>query len=198
MIMEGEKMMRLHNSSRSLRQKNRRRGVSLIESLIASVIIATALIALVSTWLYVVRAALLSDDRSAGYEVARTVLERARNTGGAINQPVMTSAPADGNIHSRWTSPSLLRNRFYDAKLDEVGGGSNADNPPAPPPDAAFRAITTVTVSPDLPRRTCPVGRDDLRLVTITVVIHKVNPDGTVQADPISTLQTCLTQGGLL
>ena len=187
--------MHLGNRSSACRMRRKQRGVSFIESLVAAVIVATALVALVSTWLYVVRAALISDDRSAGYEVARTVLERARNNGGAISQPTMISTPVSGNSRSRWISPSLLRNRFYDATLEELGGGNNNQTPPSPPNNAAFRAITTVTVSPDSTR---PADRDDLRLVTITVVVHKINPDGSLQTAPVSTLQTCLTQGGLL
>ncbi len=193
-IMEGKAEMPINNRSEKFRLRRRQRGISMIESLVAAVIIATALLALVSTWLYAVRAALITDDRSAAYEVARTVLERARANGGAINQ-TMVSTPVPGNSRSNWISPSLLRNRFYSATLEEVGGGSNDSTPPAPPANAAFRVITTVTVSPD---STYPAGREDLRLVSVEVVVNKINPDGSVQDEPLTTLQTCLTQGGLL
>jgi type II secretory pathway pseudopilin PulG len=190
----------------SLRKRRNQRGASLVEMLAATVILGVGLVGLVASWTYMVRAAMISDHRSAGYEIARMVIERARANGAVINQPVMISAPAsaytaplaNAGSRSTWVSHSILRYRFYDATLEELGGGSNALQPPAAPLNAAFRTTTTVTISPDRPFLTAPAGRDDLRLVTISVVVHKINADGSVQADPVSTLQTCLTQGGLL
>lgn len=188
----------------SFHQRRRPKGISLVEMLVATAIIGVALIGMVSSWVYVVHAAIVSDNRSAAYEVARMVLERARANGGAINQqfpggqPVMISTPVSGNSRTTgtgWISPMLLHYRFYDAKLEELEGGTNADLAPDPPRNAAFRVTTTYAVSSDATR---PAGRDDLRLVTLTVVVHKVNNDGTVETDPLTRLQTCLTQGGLL
>jgi type II secretory pathway pseudopilin PulG len=189
-----------------LPRRRSRRGISLTEMLAATAILGVGLVGLVASWTYMVRAAMISDHRSAGYEVARLVIERARANGAVINQPVMISAPAsaypaplaNAGSRSTWVSPSILRYRFYDATLEELGGGSDELSPPVAPLNAAFRATTTVTISNDNPVRTAPVGRDDLRLVTISVIIHKINEDGSVQAEPVSTLQTCLTQGGLL
>ncbi|GEM_PF-4150958 len=194
--------MHSQKSTRTFSLQRKQRGITFVESLVAAVIVATALVALVSTWIYSVRAAMLADARSGAYQVARTVLERARandwrrlNAGTVVNQPTMISTPAPTNSRSNWISPSILRYRFYDGTLEELGGGNNNQEPPDPPANAEFRATTTVTASPDSTR---PGNREDLRLITIGVDIHKINTDGTVQADPMTTLQTCLTQGGLL
>src|SRR5690242_10352135 len=103
----------------SINSRRSKAGLSLIEVVAASAIVSLALIAMVSSWLYMIQASVVTDDRGAAYECARMVIERARAVGfltatdfsGSTqnlgNLPLASSEPLTGNAPSTWISPSL-------------------------------------------------------------------------------------------
>jgi prepilin-type N-terminal cleavage/methylation domain-containing protein len=173
-------------------RRSAHRGFSLVEMLVAALILSVALTGLLATWLYMTRSAITTDDRAAAYECARLVLERARVNGFSITRPPSQSSPASSNSRSNWISPNILRNRFYDAHLEELGNGDDNTKPQSPPTGARFAVTTLVSYSPDSSR---PTGREDLRLMTVAVTVRGVDENGVV-GDILAEGQTCLTEGG--
>lgn len=172
--------------NRAIKFRAVRRGATLIEVLMAAAIVSVSLIGLVSSWLYMVTSAIATDERAAGYICARTVLERARINGFFVNLPVTQSSPVPGNSRSRWTTPNLQAVRFFDENLEEM---NTTDRQRPPALYARYRVHTLIHFSPP---GTYPPGRDDLRIMTITVTAYhnKRNVE-------LARMQTCVVQGGL-
>lgn len=176
-----------------------RRGFTLVEMMVAALIVGVSLVGLVSAWTYMIGASITTDRRAAAYQCARLVMERARGNGFVLASqfdsatPLSTSSPTSGNSSSTWSSPFLLKNRFYTDELQEMEGGDDAETMPTPPSGARFAVRTTVGYSPDSSR---PAGREDLRLMTLSVTVYLVNNQNQVEANPLAELQTCLSIGG--
>jgi type II secretory pathway pseudopilin PulG len=160
-----------------------RRGITLTEVLVATVIIGVSLIGMVSSWLYMIGSTMTTNDRAAGYICARTVLERARVNGFQVTAPPTISFPS--GTRSAWATPNISKWRYFDEKLDEIPQDSRTQ--PAWR-RASYWVDTTITHSPD---GTYPDGRPDLRVMTITVTAY------TMKNVELARLQTCLAQGGI-
>jgi prepilin-type N-terminal cleavage/methylation domain-containing protein len=164
-----------------------RRGLTLTEVLVTVVIISVSLIGMVSSWLYMINSAVNTDDRAAAYICARTVLERAKVNGFFLVQPATVSAPRGGNLsRSTWVTSNLAAERFFDANLEELPIGGRT-RPVAL--YARYRVTTEVTYSP---AGTYPQGREDLRVMTVTVRAYRYG--GSTE---LAKLQTCMVQGGI-
>jgi prepilin-type N-terminal cleavage/methylation domain-containing protein len=181
-----------------MRRRIASRGLTLIEMLTATVLVAVSLMGLFSTWLYMIRGTQLTDERSAAYQIARLVMERARSNGHLAGlsfnggaDPLAESAPVTNNSFTTWISPGLLKYRFFRNNGQELSGGSNADAWPQPPAEARFAVLTQVAYS-----STIPAGRDDLRLMTLDVTVYKVDELGSIGTEALAHLQTCLAIGG--
>ena len=163
-----------------------RSGLTLVEVLVATVIISVSLIGMVSSWLYMIGSAVTTDERAAGYICARTTLERAKINGFFVVQPSTVSFPAAGNSRTSWISTNLQSIRYFDENLDEM---QTVDRVRPPALFAHYRVSTIVNYSPP---GTYPAGRDDLRTMTVTVIAYhnKTNTE-------LARLQTCMVQGGI-
>ncbi len=174
-------------------------GLTLVEMLVAGVILAFALMGLVETWLTMMRSTITTEDRSAGYECARMVLERARVNGFSMNgfnlsdpqklHPISAPDPTDPNV-SQWSSPNIVTYRFYSPELQELAYSDTDPTPPAGVGDIRYRATTMVRHSDTAPR-------SDLNLELVSVTVNLVNANGTVGTDPLCQVQTFLTEGGI-
>jgi type II secretory pathway pseudopilin PulG len=162
-------------------------GLTITEVLVATLIVSVSIVGLVSTWMHMVTTSLNTDDQAAAYQCARIVLERARSNGFSPNPVVSFTRDTVGNV-----SPSLWRFRYFDANLRELGGTNDAQ--PAPPQGTRFLATTTVMLSP---ANEVPVGRDDLRTMTIGVTVQRVDAQGNIEANALAEAQTILAQGGI-
>ncbi len=166
------------------------RAFTLIELLVASLLVAVAIMGLVSTWYTMLNATLNNDERGASYEIARTVLERARVSGFSINIPNTMSQP-DG-VPTTWSSPNIMIYRYFDDHGTELGSSNTA--PPAPVAGTRFLATTNITGATTA---NYPSGsRPDLQLRTIQVTVNLVGPDGSV-GEQLADLETCMTEGGI-
>ena len=175
-------------------KRNHSKGLTFVDILIATTILSVAIMGMTTTWMYMFQLARKADSRSAAYECAQMVLERAKLNGYSLNIPATTSVPIENNSRSAWISPHVLRTRFYDATLEELAGGSNQIPVPTPTAGTRFVATTQIFYSPEV---TFPVGRDDLRLMTIQVTIKEARTDGVIIDDILAKIQTCMTKGGL-
>jgi Tfp pilus assembly protein PilW len=183
-------------------------GISLIEVMAASAIVALSLIAMVSSWLYMIQASVVTDDRGAAYECARMVLERALANGyvnntdfppslGYTDTQLAESSPLPGNSSSSWSSPSLFLSdggyRFYNDNLVELSDGTAA-------PAGAHFAVQTqmfpANGSDKDGNLNAPSGRSDLQLMTIIVTVYSVDTQGNIGAQELTKLATCITEGG--
>jgi type II secretory pathway pseudopilin PulG len=160
-------------------------GITLTEVLVATVIIGVSLIGMVSSWLYMINSAVLTNDRAAGYICARTVIERARANGFQVSLPQTISTPASG-VRSTWATPNISTLRYFDEKLDEIPQGNRTQ--PAWRL-ASYWVTTEITYSPV---GSYPAGREDLRTMTITVIAYNMKTNLE-----LARLQTCLAQGGI-
>jgi type II secretory pathway pseudopilin PulG len=161
-----------------------RRGITLTEVLVATVIIGVSLIGMVSSWLYMIKSAVTTNDRASGYICARTVLERARVNGFQITPPPTISVPS--GTRSAWATSNYATTRYFDEKLDEL-----QDEGRTLPAwrRATYWVSTIVTYSP---QGTYPEGREDLRVMTLTVIAYNMKNNAE-----LARLQTCLAQGGI-
>lgn len=174
-------------------QQRGRRGLTLIELLVASLILAVSLMALVATWFNMLTATIDTDDRGAAYECARIVLERAHVNGFTVsnynvNIPPTLSQPGDAAL-SVWSSPNIARYRYFSADLSRELLASNADTVPAAPADARYLAETQVSSSPNAPH-------SHLSLMTVKVIVYLVRGDGSIGSE-LYQMQTCLALGGV-
>ncbi len=177
-----------------------RPGLTLIELLVASLILVVSLTGMISVWAYMINGTIITDERAGAYECARLVLERARSMGYSSVIPTTSSAPAPGNSVSGWTSPHLLGFRYYDANIQELGGGSNVEAAAlaAQPANARYYVETTFGYA--------NVGgnsRPDLNMLGYSVKVTEIDRFGVIPRDvnkrPIVSvqLQTALTEGGI-
>jgi prepilin-type N-terminal cleavage/methylation domain-containing protein len=169
-----------------VRSRAARRGFTLTEALVAVVIIGVSLIGMVSSWLFMFRSASATDDRAAAYLCARTVMERAKVNGFSLAQPPSVSSPRSGQSRSAWITGNLVPVRYFDANLEELQ--TNSRTRPVTL-YARYRVTTKVDYSPP---GTYPQGREDLRIMTVTVQTFFYR-DGT----ELARLQTCMVQGGI-
>ena len=87
--------MRLLRSYRL--RRGRRRGVTLIELLVASVIVATSLMGLVSAWMFSFQVTRRSDETEVAYNLARSAVEQLRAYGFYYADPSIIPAWYDVN-----------------------------------------------------------------------------------------------------
>lgn len=181
-----------------------RSGLSIIEMLAASLIIAVSLIGLVSTWIQMVQASITTDDRSAAYQCARMLVERAHSVGFVFDSSsdfATVQAMTQENDPSAF-SPAIQAHRYFDHDLTEIYA-SSADDPPTDTLSRAhYYARTVITYTGDVDsggNALVPSGRNDLKLEVITVSVYSVQHGGPNTHDSSSllcSLQTCLAQGG--
>ena len=171
-----------------------RHGLTLIEMLVASLIVAVALIAMVGTWRQMFSATLLADQRGAAYQCARMVMERSRSLGFHTTLPAASSH----NLGSSQLvdSPVITDWRYFDNNVQELDAGDG--NPPALAAGSTARFLVLTHIAYPQPRVNSlpyPSGRPDLSLMAISVDVY----DASLGAGstPIYSLQTCLTEGGI-
>lgn len=170
-----------------------RRGLTLVELLVASLILAVSLMALVATWFNMLTATIDTDDRGAAYECARIVLERAHINGYTVyqynvNLPTTISQPGNAAL-SAWSSPNIARYRYFSADLSQELLASNADTLPAAPAESRYLAVTQYDSSPNAPH-------SHLSLMTVKVTVYFVRSDGSIGSE-LYQMQTCLALGGV-
>lgn len=191
--------MRVTHPARTRSAHRVRVGLTLIELIVAALIISLSIIGLISTFAFMVSGTIQTEARAGAYECARLVLERARSNGFILatefdaSTPIASSSPVPNNTQTTWSSPSLLKYRFYSEAQQELSGGGNGDSWPAAPDGAGYAVQTDVVYSDD---STIPSGREDLRLMTISVTVYPVDKSGVRGTTPTAELQTCLSVGG--
>lgn len=164
--------------------RSHRRGLTLTEVLVATVIIGVSLIGMVSSWLYMIGGAVMADDRAAGYICARSVLERTRANGFHVNTPLTLSSPL--GARSTWAMPNIASTHYFDENLDEIQQGARTQ-----PAWRIARYGVTTQINYSAPG-TYPAGRDDLRTMTLTVITYNMKT-----GVEMARLQTCLAKGGI-
>src|SRR5258708_3682670 len=111
----------------------RRAGMTIIETLVASLILGVALAGMVSTWYFSYGMTVKSDSRGMGYALGRRALERSKETGGGGN-------PSFSYILPNATSSTTTL--YYDV----TGGSENSSSKQK----GVYTVTTTVNVaSPD-------------------------------------------------
>ena len=170
-------------------------GVTLIELLIAALIMIIAITGLVATWAQMMRTTLVSDNRGSIYELARQVMERSRSVGFYQNLPAMTVQPANNANNSGYTTPVIAHWRFFDEGMKEISFDPNVIRPTTPMDSAGrlarYCVETTTYYTPDANR---VADRPDLEMLTIQVDVYDVMKNPNLSA---YTLMDSLTQGGI-
>jgi len=169
--------------------------MTLVELLMAALLLSVSLAGMVGTWLYMIQGSITVDNRAAAYECARMVMERARSNGFSVNQPDTMSLPM-GNTQSTWQSGHYVPVRYFDAELQELA----APLPPAvtvsntlAPDGARFEAHTSLS-----PASNFPADRPDLRMVGIVVTVYLIDAQrNTDRSTPIAELKTSISVGGV-
>ncbi len=110
-----------------------RRGFTLIEVLIAALIVGFSLASLVSLWYFSYQQVRSSDATGMAYEIARTEIEQIKETGFNYQQTTTTT--------STWT---VTWSHYYDTQ----GNLDTSANPPSAT-DAYQAAVTLAVASPD-------------------------------------------------
>lgn len=190
-------------SRNSVRAVRRQSGLTLVELLVAALVIAVGLLALVATWAAMTSLAIEADTRTSSFEVARLVMERARSFGythnGSANPDAVFLAAADSvsfpsaDVTTTWQSACLQKYRFFDNDVQELRGGGN-NVPGAPPPNARYLVTTFLHYTPDA---NALAQRSDLHLMVVTVLVQQVRANGSIDRQPLAQLQSAMTQGGL-
>lgn len=129
------------------RAGKKRRGVTLIEILVASLIVGVCVTALTSLWSFSYTLTTRTYDEDAAYALARNALEAIKETGFAYTAEASTSAPV---VHYYRADMALTDNDTAAARYkvsasvvsDLIVSGSN----PVQPANNALRTVT-VTVA---------------------------------------------------
>ncbi len=176
------------------------RGVTLIETLVAALIMLVAISGTVAAWAQMMRTTLASDNRGMGYEVARQVMERSRSLNFYQAEPTVIVHPINSANNPNLTSPLLARWRFFDEGLKEImlpfnnyDGVDSGTAKPAAPAGARFCVLTRVTRN-NPNQGHIPPDRPDLQIMAIEVQVY----DARYPDDPaMYVMQDALAMGGI-
>ena len=198
--MKNEIMRSAFKQARTPFRREWRSGVTLIELLVAAVIMVVSILGMVAVWAQMMRTTLTSDNRGSAYEVARSVMERSRSLGFYQNLPYTISHPVNSNGNALQPTLMLARWRFFDEGLQEIVL-----------PLVAYDAVESVTAKPNAPAgaRFCvkteitrtdpntgriPPDRPDLQMLAIQVTVF----DARYPNNPaLYAMQDALTTGGI-
>lgn len=138
------------NSSQSMRGAHRRaqRGSTLVEALLASLILGTCLAALISVLYFSNRMTVKSSDMGVAYNLARMTVEGIKQTGFTNTAEVPANSPAstyyDGQMSLQNSNTSSVR---YIVKTTVVSDQTVSGSNPVQPATTALRTVTVkVTV----------------------------------------------------
>ena len=175
-----------------------RRGLTLIEMLVAATIMVVSILGFVAVWAQMMRTTLVSDNRGSAYEVAKQVMERSRSQGFTPTIPDAIAHPINSQNDPMLTTPMVARWRFFDEGLKEIILNSYDDvesdtAKPNAPAGARYCVLTRIArTDPKLEHN--PSDRPDLIMLAMEVQVF----DARYPANPVMyTLQDALTMGGV-
>lgn len=128
-----------------LRLQKRRRGFTIINALVASLIVATCLGGMVSMFYFSINMTRQSDEVSVAYSLARQAMEQVKETGFANTaesvSPSYTYFDNNGNLQSQKSASTHFQLGITVVSSSTVNGSN-----PVQPSPAALRTVTiTVT-----------------------------------------------------
>lgn len=130
--------------------RRHRRGSVLIESLVASCIVAMSLAALVSLWRFSYRMTTRTDDKGVACNLARQTMEAVKQSGFNNMSEITVAAPTihyfDAHEQNQDASPSAAR---YKVTLSVVSDSLIAASSPATPTPDALRTVTITVIEVD-------------------------------------------------
>lgn len=129
------------------------RAMTLIESLVASIVVAVCIMGVVSLWGFTMKMTSNTDDRAVGYNLVRRALERAKSQG-------FNGAP-EGSV--------VL---YYDA----AGGGESVTS------GSLKFSVTTVVTSSLFETQNGVVRPADNAIRTVVATVRTVSDNAIVQA----------------
>lgn len=169
-------------------------GFTLVEVLVAMIILVVCLMGLVETWTYMFNATTSTDDRGAAYQCARMVVERAKETGYTLSPLSTTTNITTGS--SDVNTPSLAKYRYYTKDLTDLGYTNDVYNPNAVGSLPRYVAVTALNYG----GANVPSERPDLQLELMDVRVYQVDPNHPLDAlstAPLYRLQSYLSEGGV-
>jgi prepilin-type N-terminal cleavage/methylation domain-containing protein len=191
------------SGSAAIGRAGTRRGFTLVELLVAAIIMSISLTALCGSWIAMINSVRTTDKRAIAAEIGRQVTERILDLG-FINQksqlPPSTSSPT-GSVTGNWTSdsanfisPEFADTRWFNMDGFEVGCINSSNSSTCA---SGFNASTAVFVVQSYLDFTTNTSRPDLSLETIHVIVSTVKPNGQPDTQ-LFTEDLVLTEGGLL
>ena len=182
------------------RKQNLRRGVTLIEMLVAATIMMVSILGMVAVWAQMMRTTLTSDNRGSAYEVAKQVMERSRSLGFHQNLPYTVAHPVNSLGDVSQPTLMLARWRFFDESLREIvlpfsfyDDVSSQSLKPAAPANARFCVLTQISRTDSSAGR-IPPDRPDLQMMAIEVTVFDARYPNN---PPLYAVQEALTMGGI-
>ena len=126
-----------------------RRGFSMIEALVASLIVGMSLAAMVSTWYVAFNMSTSTNDQGIACNLARQTIEQIKGTGFSNTAEAPAVSPVvhyfDGNQGNQDATPTAAR---YKVSTTVISSATIAGSNPTLPDNFALRTVTvTVTLS---------------------------------------------------